>query len=192
MKKLLTTLITFTLVGCTFGQIVSKETVQEAKVENIEYFIVLKNGDTLIGNKISAATIVEHKTYNKLNFIKIDGKRINAKDVLCYQDKKAYYLIDEKGMPLTRIRKGKINLYAYNYYTYFGSDLTQRVGFLFQDELKTIEKPIALSYENLLPAISSNEKATALLLNRFPKKQNLVKDLDTVFEIFDVFNKKKK
>ena len=194
-------LLCLTYSSCvTFKQYDSK--AKNSRDSNYEAFIVKKDG------KIIGGEVLKHRNYdsydgnlvrviNKDNAFTIDGKNYNDKDVVVFQDKKAYHKRYEN-LFLIRLVKGKINLYYFDNtgysktYTYSNGPTTvnsinnRKSTFYFEKEKGEI---IPIGISELKEAIKKNEAALNKL-NKYYPKDNYSKELniEKIVSVINLYN----
>lgn len=114
MKKIFHALAVMILLqSCVTFKMYDKQT-KKMRLQEYEALVIKLNGEKVQGKKITR--IKDKKAPNGFAF-KIDDTIIPEKEVFAYQDKKAYYR-KFKDEWVKLLRKGKMNLYYYDVYTY--------------------------------------------------------------------------
>ena len=140
----------------TFNQFDSE--VKKGK-SNDEVFIIKKNGEKLTGSKIT-----QPSSMSQADWFKIDGQKVERKDIAAYQDKKAYHAMTVIAGDIQRLRAGKINLYYFDSYSN-ATNGGYTSHFLFEKEKG---KFVNINYNNFADAVSDNPAAIAKLQEVFP------------------------
>lgn len=184
----------------TFKQYDSK--AKNSRDNNYEAFIVKTDG------KIIGGEVLKHRNYdsydgnlvrviNKDNAFTIDGKNYSDKDVIAFQDKKAYHKRFEN-LFLIRLVKGKINLYYFDNtgytktYTFSNGPTTHtsinnRKSTFYFEKGKGEIIPVGIS--ELKEAIQKNVEASDKL-NKYYPKDSYTKELniEKIVEVINLYN----
>lgn len=183
----------FLLNSCVTTQTYTREE-KKMKVDNQSVFVIKKDGKKISGNKI--------KVLFRTSSIKIDDQEINIDDLIAYQDKTAYYAkftTDKKNTWVKQLKRGKINLYYYEVYSYnkiyqgtkLVSDNKNDTHFVFN---KGNEQLLELSITDIALLLKNNKNAYNKFTDTFGEKDHILfpKQLQNhpkvIFDAIDIYN----
>ena len=147
--------------------------------ENEEIFIIKKSGEKLSGSRISQASAM-----SQADWFKIDGQKVERKDMYAYQNKKAYHIITD-GSDIQRLRAGKINLYYYDSYSSGPgrADRGYTSNYVFEKEKG---KFVSMNYKNFEDALKDNPGAVKKLQEVFPRNRISNGEKEKLYELIKV------
>ena len=183
----------FLLNSCVTTQTYTKEE-KKMKIDNESVFVVKNGGKKITGKKIKVSL--------RTSSIKIDDQEININDLIAYQDKAAYYAkftTDEKNTWVKQLKRGKINLYYYEIYTYKKiyngtksvSDNKNDTHFVFN---KGKGQLLELNITDIAKLLKDNKDAYNKFTSTFGEKDRILlpKQLQNhpkvIFEAIDIYN----
>ena len=189
MKYSMLVLISLFLCSCvTFKQYDNK--AKEAKDSNYEAYILKDDGTIISGKSLKHR---DYDTYdhnlvrltNKDNAFTLDGTKYTDKNVLVFQDKKAYHKYFS-GMFLIRLVKGNINLYYFDQTGYNMGRNVRKSFFYFE---KAVDRITPIGIKELREAVKDNAAALAKLNGYYPKdhyaKELSIEKLVSVIKIYN-------
>ncbi len=166
--------------------------------QNSDVFVIKKNGEKIIGNKMTFSPSSVWKVVQKENWIAVDDQRINREEIAAYQSSTEYNeYYQNKRLPeytVSRVRHGKISLYYAAWTDKSGSGTNQTGGsynlYYFKKENGKIEE---LSFDSFYKAIHDNNKAVQKLNASFPKAhlpyhKDDIKILQKLISVVEIYN----
>jgi hypothetical protein len=177
-----------------------KDEWQKGRENNADVFVVKNDGKKIAGKKLDFSNQYAYKYKAEMEWIAVDGKKINYGQYNTIQTPEAYKMLYDPQIPevypygiyACRIRSGKIDLYEYQ--PLVALDYREKKypyhEYVFQ---KDNEKPEALNYATFANAISDNQEVLAKFKELFPSgiisKKNIQETLSHITEVADLYNR---
>lgn len=195
MKKKIVTLciICFYLVACTPAKksLGNEDQLRQGKESQGEFFIVKPNGEKVMASKIVPGGLGNFGSFR----LTVDGVKMYAPaDVIAYQGEDGYNVFRSdpkptkywKGIWITRLRTGKMNLY---YSPTRSKDLN--LDFYYFEKEKG--KYVGIDYETFSAALQDNPSALEEFRKLFPKRKvnnfDIHHNMDKITKVVDLYNR---
>ena len=174
--------------------------MEENRLQDKECFVILGTGDTVFGNEINVNQFDNTNGFNRYSWVKsvkLDKKKYDGDEIVAFQTKNVFAVLDGKKIPNGRIATGKINVYMYQTFktSYDATYRTNTKGFpttyfVFQKGNKLPAELIPITYESLREAVSDNPAALKTYDRLYPKAPKANNDYEKILEVVAVYNKK--
>ena len=200
-RLLLIITLTISAFSCVTTKSYEKDFSNEkllGREQNSDVFVVKKNGEKIVGKKMTFSPSSIWKVTQKEDWIAVDGQKINKEDISVYQTPTEYKEFHKYKHTLeyesSRVRYGKINLYYKSMSDKIGTGVNQTGGsyniYFFKKENGQVED---LSFDSFYKAVHDNDKAVQKLNSSFPKgklpsHKDDIKILQKLISVVEIYN----
>ncbi|CAN5134616.1 hypothetical protein BH11BAC5_BH11BAC5_54140 [soil metagenome] len=195
----------FLSVSCTSSKPIAAKFNNEQRKgrdNSNQLFIVTNDGVKITAKKLQYQTRTSLFPTNNVNdkAVLLDGKKVEFGQYAAIQTSYAYKILytpensspKSKGIYISRLRSGKINLFHYEYASTEKNSWQKRMVYHEYYFQKENGQPETLNFENFGDVIRDNSKACDMLVQLFPlgeiPKTDVKKTFKNLLAIVDLYN----